>query len=148
MCSKNTYIIQLAWIWLEVLQAAFVGNVVLQHRQNKCAHCVFRTQAAVNPRMPHGWTLPETFQIHHTLHLEIIFGHCTFKNLLPSPNFWWLHIQLLCRGHDPQLKQLYSSLGLCQVTWHRESLTLGHWVLSAVWRALHWVQPRIMCGCN
>lgn len=118
-CCKNTYIIRLPRTWPEELQAAFVGNqcVITSQAEQACMLCLQNPGCSTGKhgQGPFGST---TYFI-----LEIIFGHCTFKNLLWLSIFWWLHLQLLW-GHDPPGKPLYPSQGVSQAIWHRVSFTV------------------------
>lgn len=53
----------------------------------KCVCFVFRTKAAVKCMVQYGQALPETLWIHYAFDFELIFGCCTFRNLLLLPDF-------------------------------------------------------------
>lgn len=83
-CNKNTYIIRLPWTWPKALQAVFVGSqyAITSQAEQVCTLCL------QNPACNTGEHGQGPFGSTTYFILEIIFGHCTFKNLLWLSTFW------------------------------------------------------------
>lgn len=66
---------------LEAVSVSVVGQQVMLSA--KCTCCVFRTKAQWVTKYWHGCVRLATPRIHYMFDLELICGHCMFKNLLP-----------------------------------------------------------------
>ena len=76
---------------------------------------------------------------------EIIFGTFSFKNLYCWQMFSDASFSYYMRVVTYNWRSFYLAWGWAK---HRVCITVGHWVLCAVWRTLHWAEPGRMCGYN